>query len=75
MPWSLSIDKRRRAAGGNHRGPKFSSRTLPPPTFLPTQLAALEAESNEGVWFRLIDKVYDLRNLDTAWAKTMKMAH
>ena len=33
-------------------------------------LAALETEVKGGVWFRLIDKVYERRNLWSAWAKS-----
>jgi RNA-directed DNA polymerase len=33
-------------------------------------LAALETEVKGGVWFRLIDKVYNLKNLWSAWSRT-----
>ena len=35
-------------------------------------LAALESPSKGGVWFRLIDKVYSLKNLRSAWSKTAR---
>lgn len=35
-------------------------------------LAALETEVNGDVWFRLIDKVYALKNLWASWAKSAK---
>lgn len=35
-------------------------------------LAALESPSEGGVWFRLIDKVYNLKNLRSAWSKTAR---
>ena len=35
-------------------------------------LAALETEVKGGVWFRLIDKVYNPKNLWSAWAKSAK---
>jgi len=35
-------------------------------------LAALETEVKGGVWFRLIDKVYSLKNLWSSWSKAAR---
>jgi RNA-directed DNA polymerase len=35
-------------------------------------LESLETEAKGGVWFRLIDKVYALKNLWSSWAKSAK---
>jgi hypothetical protein len=35
-------------------------------------LAALETPSEGGVWFRMIDKVYNVKNLWSAWSKSAR---